>query len=157
MRNTWTLAVALCAIAAPVLAANKDEESLKKSIMEMEQMMTKHDAKGLATMWTSDGTLLTPSGTMCKGPTEVEKCVGDDMKSVMKDCDTKMTLTHSHMVKDMAMVDIDHELSCKGATPKTMKMHIAGWLEKKKDKWMWMDARPFMPMPAHAGATAEAP
>ena len=50
----------------------------------------KKDAKAFTALWADDGTLINPGGVVGKGKAEIEKVVGEDMKTILKDTKTNM-------------------------------------------------------------------
>jgi uncharacterized protein (TIGR02246 family) len=158
----------IVAAAAPALAASKDEDAVKARVDEFVAKLAKGDAKGAASHFTDDATLVSPIGKSGKGPAEIEAVLAGDIAAILHDTKMEMKVVQFRAVgKDAAWVELEHTVNgAKGPDGKplpTLTFHVPALMVKKGKIWMTAEARPYAylppppPPPAAKPAAAPAP
>ena len=146
---------------APAAKGMKDEEGVKATVAEMVTRWGTHDPKQLAALYSADAVIINPWGRVAKGTAEIEKLYADEhvgATAPLKDTTETMTVTSWRSLgAGHAFVDADADLvGMKGPDGKAMpgKHHMVLVMEKKADKWLVTDARPYMFAPPMAKPAA---
>jgi uncharacterized protein (TIGR02246 family) len=131
----------------------KPDQSLESSLRMFEDAFNKFDTKAVASCWTEDGTLLTPSGEQGRGRSGVETAYRNDVQTILDGTKSRFTITSVRRLnQDLCFLDLDHELqNCRkpDGTRGTMQLHVCILAKKSGNAWQWLDARPyaFLPKP----------
>ena len=131
----------------------KPEPSLESACRRFEELFNKRDAKAVASCWTEDGTLISPTGEMGRGRSAVETVYRHDSDTILEGTTSRFTITSAQRLgQDLAFLDLDHELqNCMrpDGTRGTMAIHVVMLAKKSGNSWQWVDARPyaFLPRP----------
>ncbi|HEY8924737.1 MAG TPA: SgcJ/EcaC family oxidoreductase [Polyangia bacterium] len=165
-RSLWLalpVAMAVIAGAGPLLAAgsSKDEDAVKARVAEFIALFNKGDAKGMASFWADDATLVNPAGQAGKGPAEIDKVISHDLATILKDARMEMKVIQFRSIgKDAAWVEIEHSVAgAKGPDGKAMPpmtFHVPTLMLKKGKSWVIAEARPYAylpPLPPPTAAT----
>ena len=108
-----------------------------------------HDAATMASFWTDDATLINPMGRLAHGKAEIQKLLTDEQTTVFRSStaavvDLKVTRP---LGPNMAFCDgemtVDGAVGPDGAEMPQMKIHLAVIMERKGDRWMFAEARPY--------------
>jgi uncharacterized protein (TIGR02246 family) len=156
---------ATLAYAAPARAASKDEDAVKARIAEFIATFNKGDPKAVAAFFTDDAMLVNPAGASGKGTAEIEKVIGQDLATILKDTKMDMKVVEFRAVgKDAAWIEVEHTITgAKGPDGKampTITFHVPILMVKKGKTWLAAEARPYAylpPMPAPKTPAAMAP
>jgi uncharacterized protein (TIGR02246 family) len=156
------LMVATSAFAADAKKASmKSDEAIMKTAEAFFDAWNKHDSKTMATYWAEDATLINPSGRMAHGNSDIEKLLTDEQTTMFKGSTAKMVEMKVTRSLGSSMAFCDGEMTVDGATGpdgsamQQMKMHLAVIMEKKGDRWLFAEARPysFVQMPTEPAKT----
>lgn len=133
--------------------AEKAEPSLETAWKKFTEAFNRFDAKEVASCWTEDGTLITPTGEIGRGRSGVETAYRHDCDTILSGTRSRFDITSVRRLgSDLAFLDLDHELQnfrMPDGTTQTMKLHLVVLAKRSGDGWQWLDARPyaFIPKP----------
>jgi uncharacterized protein (TIGR02246 family) len=144
--------------------AKGDEAGIKKAWKEVSEAWSKGDAKGVASHFASDGSLITPFGKVAEGRVAIEQAVAEDL-SIMKGSTQEFSdFKFRFILPGFALVDLTGTVSGMKAPDGTAlpdkQFHIYAALALRGTKWVALAVRPyaFQTMPgAPAAASAAAP
>jgi uncharacterized protein (TIGR02246 family) len=129
------------------------EPSLEAACRKFNEVFNRLDAKQVASCWTEDGTLITPSGEVGKGRSGVETAFRHDCDTILKGTTSRFAIASVRRLgSDLAFLDLDHELQnfrmADGSTG-VMNLHVVMLAKRTGNTWQWLDARPyaFVPQP----------
>jgi uncharacterized protein (TIGR02246 family) len=140
--------------------AKNDEAGIKKAWKEVSEAWSKGDAKGVASHFASDGSLITPFGKSGMGRAEIEKVVAEDLSIMNGSTQEFSDFKFRFILPGFALVDLTGTVSGMKAPDGTAlpdkQFHIYAALALRGDKWVALAVRPyaFLAMP---GAAAAAP
>jgi uncharacterized protein (TIGR02246 family) len=130
-------------------APTKSDEAILKTAQAFFDAWNKNDVKAMVTYWAADATLINPVGRVAHGSTDIEKLLTDEQTTVFKGSTAKviqMDVTRS-LGSSMAFCDgemtVDGAKAPDGSMLPQMKMHLAVIMEKKGDRWLFAEARPY--------------
>ena len=127
------------------------DQSLEAACRKFNEAFNRHDPKEVASCWTEDGTLITPSGEVGKGRSGVETAFRHDSDTILQGTTSRFAISSVRRLgSDLAFVDLDHELQNfrrpDGSTG-VMKLHVVMLARRSGDGWQWLDARPYAFIP----------
>ena len=130
-------------------APTKSDEAVMKTAQAFFDAWNKNDVKTMVTYWTTDATLINPMGRKAHGSADIEKLFADEQATVFKGSTAKvveMDVTRS-LGSTMAFCDaemtVDGAHGPDGSAMQQMKYHLALIMEKKGDRWLFAEARPY--------------
>jgi len=130
-------------------AAAKPDEAIGKAAEGFFSAWNVHDTKAMAAFWASDATLINPMGRVARGNAEIEKLLTDEQTTVFKASTAKVVEFKATrwIGSNMAFCDgelvVDGALGPDGSALPQMKLHLAVLMEKKGDRWLFAEARPY--------------
>lgn len=141
---------ATSALAADTKTASaKSDAAVLKTAQAFFDAWNKNDVKTMVSFWASDATLINPMGRKAHGSADIEKLFADEQATVFKGSTAKvvqMDVTRS-LGASMAFCDaemtVDGAHGPDGAAMQQVKYHIALIMEKKGDRWLFAEARPY--------------
>lgn len=166
--QTAAPAAAAPAPAAPAKKAGKkmaggDEAGIKKSFEEVSQAWNAGDAKGVASLFTEDGSLVNPMGMEGHGKAEVLKVIETEFAGPMKG--TQQTFddfSFTWVMPNLALVDCTGTVTgmknADGTDAEPMKVHVYGVIVNRGKGWKARAIRAFAflkPPSAAASASTE--
>jgi len=127
---------------------SKVEPSLEAACRKFNEAFNRSDAKQVASFWTEDGTLITPSGEVGTGRSGVEAAYRHDSDTILKGTTSRFAIASVRRLgSELAFLDLEHELQNfrmpDGSTGPT-KLHVVILAKKSGNSWQWLDARPYM-------------
>lgn len=131
----------------------KAEPSLEAACAKFNEVFNRFDAKGVASCFAEDGTLITPSGEVGNGRSEVETVYRHDSDTVLRGTTSRFAITSVRRLgSELALLDLDHELQnfrMPDGSTGDMKLHVVMLAKRSGNSWQWLDARPyaFIPKP----------
>jgi len=163
-----TAAPAVTAPAKPVKKAAKakneyasEETAIKKVFKEVGEAWAAGDAKGLASHWVADGSLINPFGQAAWTRDEVEQVAAADLQTMKGSTQTFEDFKFRFIMGGFALVDCTATISgmknADGTEAPAKQFHLVGAVAKRGAKWQALSIRPyaFVPMPtAEADTTA---
>ncbi len=132
---------------------SKFEPSLEAACRNFNEVFNRRDAKQVASCWTEDGTLITPTGEVGRGRSGVETAFRHDSDTILKGTTSRFAITAVRRLgSDLAFLDLDHELQnvrMPDGSTGVMTLHVVMLAKKSGNTWQWLDARPyaFVPRP----------
>ncbi len=130
---------------------SKVEPSLEAARRQFNELFNRLDAKQVASCWTEDGTLITPSGEVGRGRSGVETAFRHDVDTILKGTTSRFAITSVRRLgPELAFVDLDHELQnfrMPDGSTGVMKLHVVMLAKKSGNTWQWLDARPYAFVP----------
>ncbi|HEX9307317.1 MAG TPA: nuclear transport factor 2 family protein [Anaeromyxobacter sp.] len=130
---------------------SKVEPSLEAARRQFNELFNRLDAKQVASCWTEDGTLITPSGEVGRGRSGVEAAFRHDADTILKGTTSRFAITSVRRLgPELAFVDLDHELQnfrMPDGSTGVMKLHVVMLAKKSGNTWQWLDARPYAFVP----------
>jgi uncharacterized protein (TIGR02246 family) len=141
------------ATSAIAAGANKGPAKPDQAIMKAAEAFfgawNKHDVETMVTFWADNATLINPMGRLAHGRADIEKLLTDEQTTVFKGSTAKvieLKVTRS-LGSNMAFCDgemtVDGAQGPDGSAMPQMKMHLAVIMERKGDRWMFAEARPY--------------
>lgn len=133
-------------------AAKKDEDAIRTLATAMVTSWNAHDAKQMAALWSSDGTLINPMGRVANGRKAVEQLFSEEHSTMLKQSTATLSVLAVQWIKpDVAVVD--HEMNVTGilnreGTPAPdMNFHVVTTEVKAGGKWWIASCRPYAFLP----------
>jgi uncharacterized protein (TIGR02246 family) len=127
------------------------EPSLEAAFRRFNELFNRFDTKQVASCWTEDGTLITPSGEVGRGRTGVEAAFRHDCDTILEGTTSRFTISSVRRLgSDLAFIDLDHELQNfrrPAGSRGMMKLHLVMLAKKSGNSWQWLDARPYAFVP----------
>jgi uncharacterized protein (TIGR02246 family) len=129
------------------------EPSLEAACRKFNEAFNRFDAKQVASCWTEDGTLITPSGEVGRGRSGVETAFRHDADTILKGTTSRFAIKSVRRLgSELAFVDLDHELQnfrMPDGSTGAMSFHVVILAKRSGNGWQWVDARPyaFVPRP----------
>jgi len=130
-------------------ASMKPDDAIMKTAEAFFDAWNKHDVKTMATFWADDATLINPMGRLAHGSADIEKLLTDEQTTMFKGSTAKvvqMNVTRS-LGSNMAFCDgemtVDGAQGPDGSAMSQMKVHLAVIMEKKNNRWLFAEARPY--------------
>jgi len=127
----------------------KTDEAVMKTMQDFFDAWNKHDVKSMASCWADDATLINPTGRMAHGSAEIAQLMTDEQTSIFKESTAKVVnlgVTRS-LGSNMAFCDgemtVDGAQGPDGSAMPQMKIHMTMVMEKKGDKWLIAEGRPY--------------
>ena len=140
-----TSAIAADAKSAP----GKPDQAITRTAESFFDAWNKHDVGTMVSFWADDATLINPMGRVAHGRAGIEALLGDEQTTVFKASTAKvvdMQVTRS-LGPNMAFCDgemtVDGAQGPDGSAMPQMKMHLALIMERKGDRWLFAEARPY--------------
>lgn len=123
------------------------DRSLEATLRKFNDAFNRFDAKGVASFWADDGTLINPVGNYGRGRSGVERVFHEDAETFLEGSTSRFTITGARKIGgDCAFLDLDHDVqNCKmpdGST-RDMKLHVVVLAQKKGEGWHFLDVRPY--------------
>ena len=158
MKRLLTAALLLM-LATPTFAADakkapaKSDDAIMKTAEAFFDAWNKHDVKAMTTSWADDATLINPAGRMAHGSADIEKLIADEQTTVFKGSTAKLVDLKITRSLGSSMVFCDGEMTVDGAQApdgsamSQMRIHLAVIMEKKGDRWLFAEARPYAFVP----------
>ncbi len=131
----------------------KVEPSLEAALRKFNELFNRADPKQVASCWTEDGTLITPSGEVGNGRSGVESAYRHDADTILRGTTSRFEIAAVRPLgSELAFVDLDHELQnfrMPDGSTGVMKLHVVMLAKRSGNSWQWLDARPyaFVPQP----------
>lgn len=131
----------------------KAEPSLETAWKKFTEAFNRFDVKEVASCWTEDGTLITPTGEVGRGRSGVETAYRHDCETILSGTRSRFDISSVRRLgSELAFLDLDHELQnfrMPDGTTQTMKLHLVVLAKRSGNGWQWLDARPyaFIPKP----------
>jgi uncharacterized protein (TIGR02246 family) len=127
------------------------EPSLEATCRQFNEAFNRFDTKRVASFFTEDGTLITPSGELGRGRSGVETVYAHDCETILEGTRSTFTITSVRTLgNDLAFMDLDHELEnfrMPDGTTGPMKIHVVILAKRSGNAWQWLDARPYAFVP----------
>lgn len=156
--RTLIAALVLFSVSSAKAAPTSDEDAVKARVAEFIAAFNKGDAKGAASYFSDDATLVNPIGVKATGQAEIEKVIASDNATILKGAKMEMKVIEFRPVgKGAAWVELEHSVAgAMGPDGKPMNatFHVPCLMVKKGKTWMVAEARPYMYLPAPAPHTA---
>jgi uncharacterized protein (TIGR02246 family) len=145
--------LALLSTSAMAADAKKAPANPAQAIAKAEEAFfdawNKHDVETMVTFWADDATLINPMGRMAHGRVDIRKLLSDEQTTVFKASTAKVVdlkVTRS-LGANMAFCDgemtVDGALGPDGSAMPQMRIHLSVIMERKGDRWMFAEARPY--------------
>jgi uncharacterized protein (TIGR02246 family) len=126
------------------------DQSLEATLRAFNDAFNRFDAREVASFWAEDGTLLNPVGNYGKGRSEVERVYREDAQSVLGGSTSRFTVTNARPLgSDCVLLDLDHHVQNfrkPDGTRGDVTLHVIILAQRSRDRWQWLDARPYMIM-----------
>jgi uncharacterized protein (TIGR02246 family) len=158
-----TLVAALVLFSSSVaLAAPKqsDEDAIKARVADFIAVFNKGDAKAVTSYFADDATLVNPAGVKGTGSAEIEKLIGNDIATILKDAKMEMKVVQFRGIdKGAAWVELEHTVTGAkgpGGKPMNITFHVPCLFVKKGKTWVVAEARPYAYLPPPPAAAAPA-
>ena len=123
------------------------EPSLEAALRKFNDAFNRMDAKEVASFWAEDGTLLNPVGNFGRGRSGVERVFREDAERILEGTRSRFTITGVRkLAGDCLLLDAEHEVQDfkhPDGSRGTMTLHLVLLVQKKGDRWQWLDARPY--------------
>jgi uncharacterized protein (TIGR02246 family) len=121
--------------------SHKDEEAIRKVILDGIEAFNRHDAKAGTVFFTEDADFVTVYGRWSKGAAEIERSRKERFETALKEAKIKLLDLRVRFIKpDVAIAHETHELSGmlspKGEGMPTLRELSIRVLVKKRDKWL---------------------
>ncbi|HEX9244245.1 MAG TPA: SgcJ/EcaC family oxidoreductase [Anaeromyxobacter sp.] len=130
---------------------SKAEPSLEAACEQFNEAFNTFDAKKVASFWTEDGTLITPSGEVGRNRSGVEVAFRHDSDTILKGTKSRFAIASVRRLgPELAFLDLDHELQnfrMPDGSTGMMKLHVAMLAKRSGNGWQWLDARPYAFVP----------
>jgi uncharacterized protein (TIGR02246 family) len=130
---------------------SKIDPSLEAACREFNEVFNRRDAKQVASCWTEDGTLITPSGEVGTGRSGVETAYRHDADTILEGTTSRFEITSVRRLgPDLAFLDLAHELQnarMPDGSTGVMKLHVVMLAKRSGARWQWLDARPYAFVP----------
>jgi uncharacterized protein (TIGR02246 family) len=130
---------------------SKVEPSLEAACRRFNEVFNRFDAQEVASCWTEDGTLITPSGEFGKGRSGVETAYRHDRDTILRGTTSRFEIASVRRLgSELAFLDLDHELQnfrMPDGSTGVMKLHVVMLAKKSGNTWLWLDARPYAFIP----------
>jgi uncharacterized protein (TIGR02246 family) len=129
------------------------EPSLQAACARFNELFNSFDAKQVASCFTEDGTLITPTGEIGNGRSGVETAYRHDCDTVLKGTTSRFEITTVRRLgPELALLDLDHVLQnfrMPDGSTEEMTLHVVMLAKRAGNTWQWLDARPyaFLPTP----------
>jgi uncharacterized protein (TIGR02246 family) len=127
--------------------------SLETTLRKFNDAFNRFDAKEVASFWADDGTLLNPIGNFGQGRAGVERVFHEDAETILGGSTSTFTIVGARKIGgDCVFLDLDHDLQnfrMPDGSTGPMKLHTVILVQKKGERWQFLDARPygFLPRP----------
>ncbi len=130
----------------------KAEPSLEATCEKFNEAFNTHDPQKVASFWTDDGSLITPSGETGRNRSGVETAFRHDCDTILKGTRSRFAIASVRRLgADLALLDLDHELQnfrMPDGSTGTMKLHVVMLAKRTGNGWQWLDARPYAFVPS---------
>lgn len=130
-------------------APGKQEQAITSTAESFFDAWNQHDVGTMVTFWSDDATLINPMGRLAQGRAGIEALLSEEQTTVFKASTAKVVdlkVTRS-LGPNMAFCDgemtVDGAQGPDGSAMPQMKMHLALIMERKGDRWMIAEARPY--------------
>jgi len=159
--KTLIAAVALLALAGNAWAKDKDkdkghdakdEEAIKATVAAFVTAFNKGDAKGVAALFTEEGSLVNVFGMEMAGKANIEKELATNMNGPLKGVTNNITPTKIvNVAPNAAVGDADIEIvgmkAPDGKAVPPIKARGTATFVKQKGKWLFAAARGYIHLP----------
>jgi uncharacterized protein (TIGR02246 family) len=129
----------------------KAEPSLEATLKKFNEAFNTLDPPKVASFWTEDGTLITPSGEAGSNRSGVETAFRHDCDTILKGTKSRFAIASVRRLgPDLAFLDLDHELQnfrMPDGSTGLMKLHVVMLAKRSGNGWQLLDARPYAFVP----------
>lgn len=127
------------------------EPSLQAACARFNELFNRFDARQVASCWTEDGTLITPTGEVGNGRSGVETAYRHDCDTILKGTTSRFEITSVRRLgSELAFLDLDHvfqNFRMPDGSTGEMTLHVVMLARKVGNTWQWLDARPYAFLP----------
>jgi uncharacterized protein (TIGR02246 family) len=127
----------------------KPDQAIARTAEAFFGAWNRHDVEAMVTFWADNATLINPMGRLAHGKADIEKLLTDEQTTVFKGSTAKVVelkVTRS-LGSNLAFCDgemtVDGAQGPDGSAVPQMKIHLAVIMERKGDRWMLAEARPY--------------
>jgi uncharacterized protein (TIGR02246 family) len=160
MRTTAVLLAITFARLLPAAAAEPAQRAqIAQELQHYAEAWNQRDATAAASFFTSDATLLSATGKLNSGPSEIRKAIEGDLEMLGKGSRHELKLLSARELRDdLVFVDAEQvirDARLYGRKVPELRVHVAALMLNKEGRWKWLDARAYTFGPSSAAPAPE--